>query len=279
MNNRLIGMIIGTTVAIIVIALCLAPIVSDAEKNVGAYTTVDNSHTSVYTLDKCPTNTVIEIGAVDGDLMMTVNGNAVDITSSANVPIIVSDAVSGNPNSNGTLVSLAFIDGQTMSATTAKPATLEFADGTLTATFNGAVVFTGEYSWIYALSNDGPYWPTSASSIYVKSINDVIFAGSTSSIWWSFHNNEFVGTAGYTFKASYDIELVEGTTDIYEVKSFSAIASKDGTDTTLTPSRIIAPAEISGHEESAQGQLISILPLFAIVAVLGGIVAVVARKP
>lgn len=279
MNNRLIGIIIGTTVTIMVIALCLVPVISDAEKNVGAYTAVDNSHTSIYTLDKCPMNTVIEIGAVDGDLKMTVNGKIVDVTTSANVPIIVSDAVSGNPNSNGTLVSLAFIDGQTVTSTTSKPATLEFADGTLTATFNGEVIFTGAYSWIYALSNDGPYWPTSATSIYVRSINDVIFAGSSSSIWWSFHNNEFVGTEGYTFKASYDIELVEGTTDIYEVKSFSAIATKDGTDTTLTPSRVIAPAEISGHEESAQGQLISIIPLFALIAVLGGIVAVVARKP
>lgn len=283
MDNKLIAGIIGITVCIIMFGAIVVPVVQDSQVVLGDPIEYKNTEATTYLLEEYKENVIMDIAVSGGVVVITINGVDNPLGSVANTNVIISDAVTANPNSSGTLLAMDYANGASNNVSGANIAHLEFIDGILTATYNGTQVFSGEYHKLYSLKQDGSirYKSMSASSpLLIKSINDVCVSakttlnGSTTVICVS--DGKVYGPSGYTYTINDSLTLKNGTTDVYELSALSVTASSDGGDQTVTFSRVSAPVEVRGHESSGGAySIVGAIPIVLILSVLVSGVALV----
>lgn len=276
MNNKLIATTLGIVVAVVILGGVMMPAIEDGKTAVGDPVTVDNSVvTPLYKLSEVRGDAMIVIGQVDGVLSITVNGTSAPIQSAANMNVISSDAVSGNPNAAGTLVSLTFADGTTQVVNGSNVAKLSISDGVMTATYNDSEIFAGPVSKIFAISPTGTWIGHNISDpITVRSISDITGSGAVAiggnQVLWFVDNGKVVGSEGYTFKMTYDMTAHEGTSDLFDVTNIViSVTDGDGVDHPASVSRLLTHEAVGGHSDSgAMVSLIASIPVLVIVAIL-----------
>lgn len=165
--------------------------------------------------------------------------------------------------------------------------TITFGDGTISYEKSTGYTATYDYTWGYVLCpyDEGEYCAAVSGGVgYVSDASDVILCGAYTSgeldTMYSYKDGTtYVSNSAYTMTADIDLELTEGTTDIYTATV--SVDMSDGTSTeTFTPYRILLPYEVEGHADSgANYSLISIIPLLVLVGlVLGAVGAFISRR-
>lgn len=268
--------IITLIIATLIVVSVAIPVLSDAEKIAGTPITIKNGDSIVFDIGEYKGDTTIDISTANSKILFTINGEEYPFAAAASTSVLISDGIGATTNSAGTLVTLAFKDGNTQSVSSTNTAQLIFSDGQVTVSYNGSEIYTGEYSYLYTLKAGGEYRYKS-SNASVHSINDILHEGNITvdgtKVYYAIRNGEVTGTEGYTFELTYNLTPYAGTTDVFTLSSATVKASDGTTDATSDLGRITTFREIVGHESgSANSALISIVPLLILVGLVIGAV-------
>lgn len=265
MNNKLISIIVGGSIAIILIAGVLIPVVNDAQSNAGERTSYTNEGFGSIKYDTDNKDVTVALSGAT----LTINGGVVNLEPTTYY--IMSDAAFLMTIADQQFI--GWFGNDTIAFVTS--ADLAFSNGhvTGTATTNaGNISIDAEYSTLFYASADGEYTTVQGNSPhYVSSIKDVAYCyyydTGANDTGISFING--VLTAGaYEAATSYTLAKVEGTTDIYSLTDLTFII---GTETT-SPWMMLIKSDISGHlENTTYNSLFAIIPIVAIIMVIVGI--------
>ena len=273
MDLKNIGAIVGgIVIGVILLTTLLVPIVSTSLITAGDVVEYDNPIGNNYTLSDYSSELVFER---DSSGVVTVNDETISNENSGFV--IATDGISIYYAFGGRLY---FVDLNSAiadySASSTVHITVEYSDGVGTFTnLDNNTTVTAPYTWMYVYTQNGDYDSAYFNSrgYYVNSINDVVCTG-----YYGSGEND----TGYTLKdgiltlsedfessVTYDLELVEGTTDIYTMTNLKIHVGEEE----FTPWVCLVPATISGH--STSGALYSMLDMIPLLVTVGIIMAVV----
>lgn len=292
MNNKLISMILGATVAIILVAAVLVPIITDASEDqheyynnsIGQYSkVVDEPVVIEYAYDSDNDTVSYTVNGVDQTLRFNYNdmifstSHASFKVTYANAPTFSSyilwlDETQGSRRIDTPTAVSAEIDADSISATIVKAGgdTESFEVG---IDWGFYAVTEGDYRAVW---ND-PY------NVYINDVNQVYSVNwlTTTNEFFSIHG-ESVVYGGGDATVSYDLTPVSGVIDVYNFMSGDFILTVDnnGTPYEATPFNVIVPAEIVGDKNNASDTIENLLwaiPLVVIVAILLVLVPVFRR--
>lgn len=294
MENRLIPMLIGITVAIVMIAGVLMPVVDDAADGIGSPITLTNeSNSSVdYRYDYLDTVEYSITVESDGTYSIMFNGIAIDRIND-NFPIYFSDVgYSEAYSTSDSKIVDAHIWGPEIgdslavfvTASTVGTTTVTFDDGVCTVTSYNGDTKSMPYTWVMGISPNGDYitYNGSITDLYVRNVEDMV---TYSGVYQTGENDTYYAFAqgkGYAqgeFSDKIGLEyvgasLVEGTTNIYTGGNARLIVD----DETFTPYRCIIKEKVTGNEADEPFTLIKTIPLLVIVSLFVAIAAAIFRS-
>ena len=281
MNNKLIPIVITLVVGIILAGSVLMPVLNDAKKTIGDEVTYTNGTIGTYRLAETDEDLTITMTKGSGTWTIDINGDSFQTTNDGNLNLLYSDAIVITKNNSGDGLTINYNGVASTNSTTKE---IIFSDGTVkfdeVVNDTHTTYYEGAYSWVYLPDTTGIYVNhTGTEAFYVKSIDDVIMGGAYISgendCQYSFHDGELKTTWEGETSITYDMELVDGTTDIYKV---SNVLIHIG-DESFTPYRYLTPASVTGHEASgASYSLLGAIPVMVIVALIMGAVAMIVVK-
>lgn len=259
-------------VGVIMIGSLTAPLIFDMQKNAGDKVTYTNTALNSYRLAENSEDVTISLEYDSDASLWDVTIGTVEFTTAsdgANANICYSDAVTVTKSADGSMITV-YYNGLELSSTANK--TVVFSDGTVTVTNTTASteVYSADYTWLYVYDADGEYVNISGSAaIYVNTIEDIVMSGSYVSgendTYYDYKDGVLTLSADYTSGLSYDIDLVDGTTDVYKVSNIVLTVG----DETFTPYRVLVAAEITGHESSgAEYSLLGAIPIAMILGLI-----------
>lgn len=263
MKTNILTLAITLTLGIILVGSVLAPVISDAEKNVGQSVTYSNTGYG-YTLDIMDSASVTAIATgTDGEQTYTTNGITVEGAPAYNLPLIVTDSVTiqiGATNYPNLLVVRSASGISMIPTTTAATVSVTCENGTVTIDNNGTTS-TYTYSWLMGVSENGKYIEVAGplQSTYLAEGEKPIFYGYNNSIgYYTYFDGEAKASAA-TVSVIYTENLVDGTTDVYQTTSSGATIGS------ITPGAAIVLKDVKGHADDGASALVSaILPIVVI---------------
>lgn len=311
MDSRIIKITIFATLAILVTATVLMPVISDARMTAGAEITKINEGTG-HTFKEMVPGDVLSCESVYSDSSRTdtwtLNGDVVlneGVTSLTWDWGLISDVmyVYVNSSSNAavggvrTITTDAGVSTSYTGATSDTPSrTYQWEmndDYTITFTnYTGDTVSsTTTYSstWAYTLASieDGAYMSAQVTTNEYYDSKDgknIILAGSYNSgdldtgYYYVKDGELTILNTSYTGSIEFEQTLSDGTTDIYD--TLVTVSVTDGSTTEVfSPYRALVPYEVTGHESSgAAYSLYGVIPIMVIMSILLGVVAIVLRS-
>ena len=280
MENKLITMILGATVAIIVVASLLVPIITDASKDqheyynnsAGQYSKVINEPVSIeYAYDSDSNQISYTVNGVDQSIRQNYNDLIfatshatlkVTYTSSNSAYVLWLDETQGSRRIDNPKSVSAEIDVDSVSATIVK------SDGSTES-------FTIGINWgFYAVTNGDYRAVWTPYDVYINDINQVYSVNwlNTTGQFFSIHG-ESVVYGGGDATISYNLTPVSGVIDVSKFANgdFTITVDNGGTPYTGTPFNVIVPAEIVGDKTNASNMIDGLLwtiPSMMIIAIL-----------
>lgn len=290
MSNKIITILVGIAISIIVFGSVLMPVVANSQMVLGEPITYYNDDNSTFRYANAgdiieAEFTVGETGNIVADI--TLNGENIEGAYRNLDQFFVSDAFILFEAATSTyffrmyeqnVSSVAVVNFGTATAETPATMTISFTDDEITLIGTGATSFNKTYSYTWALvpclPDDGEFYASDIGSGlgYVKDGTDpiicTIYRGGINTPFW-YKDGEFhFGVDGVTATIDNEYTLVDGTTDIYTLKSNVTFTSGDivGSEDEF---RLIIPYEVNGHKDSgAAFSLVGAIPIIVIVAVL-----------
>ena len=282
-KNTLLTMIIGVTVAVIMAAAVLVPVVEDSQTRVEPVTYSNEAGIGHYMREMTAGDVVTVEGStayLNGEKLLNIRGN-----QGSYYTLIYSDVfgcqVNGGSSDNFNTYNRAstvwdYTYGSSMTAT--------YDGAVLTVTVNSSTTSTYTPSWVYTACNEGDasaYMGTVSGfsgDLYVSSENDVTLCGFYSTgendTFYCYHDGTAIVGQDYTCDAEITLTPVEGTYDVYTVS-----VTFDVGDESFTPYRLMVPLHVSGHASTgASHAILGVIPLLVITAVLVGVVAAAVRR-
>lgn len=288
MNTGLISAVVGATVAIICVAVLLVPIVDDQTDHTRTF--VNSAYSDDYIMtDAVDSSVTFAYDSTDG---YTVNGESVTAYSS-NFAALISDNISVKFSGPVLIVYDEVWNGATVAEFS-----LTAADGNITGSYVSAadttttVTVSTTYDVLYYQDADGEYVTTyGATGYYLKGDTEIFATGVNESLGsgtvryfqvsgsiddgFTFsYNSGATEVTDYTLAAT----AVSGVDDLYYVTGLSFDISDD---LTVDIDNVVIPASLTVYESDADDKaaadaLYLALPVFAIVAVIFGLVSYVA---
>jgi len=286
MNTRtLIETVVGLTVAIIVLATLLVPVVNDiTDQSIAEY----NNSAGTYARASGDETVEINYTWVDGVQTYTVNGNAVDVSSEivwmcenkcllahSTNPKFIGDGLGRQDNVR---TFNAVINGNT----------IDFILTTSSHSFSGT--WTVDYCFYVAPTGDFKSIDVSDSTatVYINSSDDLYYANWTYTVdrWFSGHGTS-VSENGVEKTATVTPHAIDGVTGAYSITlgatsdDLTYVTDNGGTEYTVHPYFYIVPAKVVGEKMNggqAIASIIAIIPLIVIVAILMGAIGMVATR-
>lgn len=293
------GIVAGFVIAVVLLASVLVPVISSSLVTAGDKVVFTND--SAIVLREAEDGDVLQCtrATVDGVTSNTWTLNDEEISTIQGGALsfdvgLMSDGIYMNmwrTNGGGeyydmtdeTPVQTQFGLGTSDDPTAPGITTFTFSASTITVVDNLGNTVTADYTWAYVACpyNDGKYCAAVAGGVgYVSNDDEITLCGAYTSgsldTMYYFHNDTtYVSNSAYQMTPSIEMEIAEGTTDIYSATV--SVSMTDGEDTeSFTPYRILVPYEVSGHADSgAMYSLLNIIPLLVTVGILMGIVTAV----
>lgn len=264
--NNMTKYAVGLLIGLVMIAGLVIPVVDGAQTNAGPKTIANNSAIGNYRLVEADETLTIDL-IHETAWRMEVNGSVFPLGSDVNVTLLFSDGLSISKNSAGTAIHVLDSSGD---LTNLKNKHITFESGVITLTIPGEdYVWSGEYTWVYVLDTVGTNGNIAGDgTIYVNSINDIAASGyystGNNTCYYSVEGGEAQSSGEWETTLTYDIEKVNGTTDIYKVTNLKVHIG----DEEFSPFRVVAPLTISGHETGAMSSLLGVIPLVGIICLM-----------
>lgn len=286
---KIVSGFIAVTVAIIMIASVLVPVISDALPNVGDPITVSNQNFDSYYKDVDDGDTLVIT-----DTTASFNGNPIDIFSYRGA-FYADKAYSylyGAP-SNGII---GFVVDDTGNANkfelvAGRTWTITYGDDSISivGVADGAAPIEwskSNFNWILSISDptNSDYYTIEdlryADAYVTNAKSQVIYSGyyetGENDTFLSYRNGVITQELDgeYDISVDFDTTLKEGTTDIYKVGVTITVD-----DEAFVPFLVLVPGVVYGHEDggSAYAALLAIIPL-TIVSILIATVALVMHR-
>lgn len=282
LNNKLVTTIITLTVVVIAVATILMPVINNASSD-ETYTNVLEAGTT-YALDIIePSNSNVEITTDITNSKLLVNGQEYIIDSTHEAAIMMDGGYFRFASVNDALTTLYAYQGMNAQASTTNEATVTILNGDVA--FNSGSI---SQSWntndfIFIPSTSGEYYlraPTNGPQ-YINSINDIYVSAITNNkLVWGHGNTLTDGTDSYEAVLTSNVQLVDGSTNVYELPDMKSYRMMDG-GSGFYPSRVIVPASVEGTSEGwdSAAALLQAIPVLLIVSlVLGTIGLITVRR-
>ena len=283
MNNKLLMSVIGIALGIILIGSMLAPVISDAQKNLGETVTKTNNVLGNYYCEPTEdmTLTISAEGWIVNDQIITGNYRQIVFADSF--------VIQTNSPESATY-------GYIMAKSLSDPIYLYSAEGTsYTVSFEGSKVtvaktgtptplFESEFDWAFMIcppATDGA-WGTisrvSGQDIYLLNDSQFYLSGyyytGANKTFYSYHNGELF-TGAYDGACTPDMALAPGTTDIYMLSALEITVGEES----FTPYLLLVPLEVTGHEDKGPlYSLVGVIPVIVLVAVLASAGAIIYNR-
>ena len=272
-NTNILAIVITLAVGIILMGSLLAPVLSNAEKTIGAPVSYSNLGHG-YTLDIMDSAelTATSTGTA-GQETYVINGVEAEPLTGNNLPAIITDSFAvqiAAPGNNNLLVLRSGSGNNFISTLTTSSVTIECQNGTATIDIDGTES-TFTYEWMLAISANGKYIEsnTGAKSVYFEEGQTPIFYGYNNTIGYYTYFDGDAEASAATVTVTYSQNLVSGTTDVYLTTSDNP--SIGG----ITPGATIVPIKVTGHaNDGATAITAAILPIMIIALVIMAIGAV-----
>lgn len=277
MNNKLIVSVIGVTLGLILTGSVLVPVLSDAERTSGEIVTYDNLN-GRYGADAYYM-TEGSVSATMGPEGVLINGVLWYDIGTQNTRTIFSEAFALLKTPGAATGAIIFYDdnNRTVNINTSSSFSLSASNGAYTVEVNGAE-YTGTYSKVYYEDLAGTDYIllniATTAHAYVSSIDDVFCGGfySTGALDTPYLYEKGVGSTSvenYVCSATYSMALVDGTTDIYDLKNFNIVITDGESTESFNPYVVVVPATVSGHKiNEATTSLFMAIPVLVILALL-----------
>lgn len=310
-SKGIITVAVTVTVAVIVLAGILMPVLDDATTTEDKFTndgvlyarTLDADSECIISFDHT-TPTIVTIDDVDIDMIeLTTALNTQQITiafsddwfirclyNAGNKAIVVykcgtssAQAIGGASESNGN-------------------------DMTVTISSGAATITYGETTLNYNIDADGMVLSSKKADYIIKSSTDEVYVNSDSIVYGAGRTDNALGTSNSSFNAISKASIDDGVTllyyspqytisadesvtyttdsghkDLYLLKNYVFnLTDNGGVDHPITYGQIFVPAEVTAersvHFTDSMNGLLAVIPMLILVAVLIGVAAVVLRN-
>lgn len=281
MSNRVIGLIIGATVAIIVAAAVLMPVINDAVDETRQY--YNNEYTSMAKFVSEPTSIeYTSSGYYVNDELIDIE-DYVYVAISDNFVILVTDGA----------VNINYYAESFVKANDCSEVSLTLVGNTATLTYvdssSNTVNSVFDFAWAYYVDNSGDYRlfkvdQYNARTVYVNSIDDITAINYNVDGIYSLKNGAVtyngVGTGSYYA----NLQNLNTTNEVFKLYVTSNVSTSEfyfeNGDEKLVTQAFIVPYEVFGIKEGFAGAdtLLLIIPVFVILSILVAVVAILYRS-
>lgn len=154
----------------------------------------------------------------------------------------------------------------------------------------GSTTYTFDYSWAYLIDPNGDYgmfrYYNSSKTFYINNIDQIKGANylATTASWYSYEGAD-VTYLGDVVKADYVLNAVDGYENLYTLKAgsygdYSFQIDNAGTPYEVHPWVIVAPLSVTGYSLVGQSliPILSVIPILIIVSLLAGAVLFVRSR-
>lgn len=278
MDNKIVGIMLSIVIGLIMIGSVLSPIITSARGDFGDPVSYaqDGSRTP-YFMGLVPDDETVTAEVVEGGILVNGVPYSATITSAATwSPIISTDTgyLAMRNESSAARVSI-FTEGEEITSNSlAVGDTVTFVNGT--CTISGSINSTFEYTVCYSVGFEDDLvmlidMGTRYSGRYglVNDIKDITiysyYSSGNNDTFYTFVDGKLSVGGDYESSVNYDLQLKDGTTDIYEIHEFTVTIGGE----TFVPYFAFVPAVVEGHADSGAAYgLIGIIPIIVIVVLL-----------
>lgn len=313
MNSNVLKLSIGATIGIIMLASVLIPVLSDGARAVTETTIYNTDYYQEYGQYYENETTLVLDGSaatVASEAVVSVNGDTIHMRNGFNRHVIATSdylTIEMNTSASGNMCYITFIDiddvfvfeqsvhtGAIVSlqyVPSEQSITLSYLGNTYTihATYLFAVSTTNQYVY---LNNNAQFAAAYVSEELIESKTAGVVYQYTASVSTSGgdinvtllsdkHGTRlFYDPTQYTGEISVElvlnnIQLVDGTTDLYSSGTPSFVITTDDGEHTVEPTRSWIKYEINGHvSENSITHVLWAIPVIMIVALMIGFIAV-----
>lgn len=277
--GKLVGVALTITVAIIIIASAMMPVISDAQRATADKITLSNDY-EVWRNEFYVSDSDFEL-SIDNSGLITIGDYTRQSTNSYIVPILIKDFYMKVHYTNAQTGIILISDSEEMVSRTdiRGPVSFVFSNGAYVLTI-GDSEYTGNAAECYHLCDeaDAEYMATQALNDHVLSSVDQIMVEYKDVAGWYYKGSTLDNTYSDPKIRVTASSIKEGTTDLITDIS---IVFYDG-ETIITPqSGFVSyiPIEVSGHATSgAAYSVLGVIPAMVIVALLGAAIPLVRSK-
>lgn len=232
---------------------------------------------------------------------ITINDNTVDLTVGVGLSytIVCGDDWIIRYTPSNTDDRLTVIGGSTYAeaaVSTEKDLTISATGGTASITITGADAISKTYTELYYISSDGAYVMKNTDEVaYVNGDSEILAMGTSNITGLSGIGVKITGTIDDDFTGSIyrrDNATVESITanyvedgnyiDLYKISSFDVVIKDTSNDVTGNASYtyFIVPAKVTAEPDNptAYKNLVSVIPLFALILLVAGAASLVYFK-
>lgn len=270
--KNILGVIVALIVATALLTSIIIPVVNSSMVTAGDAVSYTNPTGGAYKLSDY-SETISFERLSDGTV--TVNGE--EVTSEHTGFVIASDGIVIYYAFGGRL----YFTSQeaalnNLAASSTAHITVEYSNGVSTYTnVDTSASAEAPYTWAYIYTVDGDFNTgyLGSTSYYVKSIKDVTCTGYYSSgendTGFIFKDGVLQIEEDYESSVTYDLALVEGTTDIYRLSNFKIHIGEEE----FAPYVCLVPSTVTGHKDSgATYELLGVLPILVTVGIILGVI-------